>query len=102
MPSRGRIETIVLDAVRLANMARPPHSQLPASPDAPLFGRGSPLDSLGLVALVIDVEDALRDEGLNIDLSDARAMSETRSPFRTVQSLVDYIMSLLDPAGPGQ
>jgi hypothetical protein len=93
MPSRDDIEQLVLNALRLANLSRPPDRQLPVSATAPLFGHGTPLDSLGLVAVVIDVEDALSDNGTPVELSDARAMSQSRSPFRTVPSLVDYIMS---------
>jgi acyl carrier protein len=87
---------MVLEAIRVANLSRPSDRQLPVAPDAPLFGPGTPLDSLGLVALVIDVEDSLRDSGMHVELSDARAMSQTRSPFRTVGSLVDYVMSCLN------
>ena len=38
------------------------------------------LDSLGLVSLLIDIEDSLRDAGIDVMLSDARAMSQKRSP----------------------
>jgi acyl carrier protein len=89
------IQQIVLDAMTGANQARGPHLQLRVEPEAPLFGAGSPLDSLGLVGLLVDIEDALRDRGLDIELSDARAMSQSRSPFRTVAALVEYISASL-------
>ncbi len=95
--TRSDIQRIVLDAMAAANQAREPHLQLTVEPDAPLFGTGSPLDSLGLVGLLVDVEDALREEGVDVELSDARAMSQTRSPFRSVTALVDYIGGLLAP-----
>jgi hypothetical protein len=38
---------------------------------------------------------ALRDRGCPIVLSDERAVSQKRSPFRTVTTLVEYIGSLL-------
>lgn len=64
--------------------------------DTPLFGRESKLDSLGLVTLVIDVEQRLANEfHAEVSLTDEKAMSQTRSPFRDVKSLVDYISSLL-------
>jgi len=74
-----------------ANVARMPDAQLTISPDAPLFGPGSALDSLGLVSLLIDIEDGLRDIGIDVMLSDARAMSQKRSPFRSVAALVAFI-----------
>jgi hypothetical protein len=92
---RSAIETIVLEALRTANLSRPAASQLDVSPNATIFGADSPLDSLGLVALLIDVEEALNDRGAAVTLTDARAMSQTRSPFRGVQPLVDYIGQLV-------
>ena len=89
------IEQIVLDALRNANLARDPSVQLVVAPGAPIFGPDSPLDSLGLVALLLDVEDALPDAGCPAVLSDERAVSQKRSPFRNVATLVDYIGSLL-------
>ena len=89
------IQDIVLAAMGAVNEAREPERQLHIAPDAPLFGPGSPLDSLGLVGMLVDIEDALRDRGVEVELSDARAMSQTRSPFRDVPTLVGYIDGLL-------
>jgi acyl carrier protein len=85
------IRETVLDAMRSANLGRTDSTQLLVSADAPFFGPTSPLDSLGLVALLLDIEEALQERGCAVVLSDERAMSQTRSPFRTVQSLVAYI-----------
>ena len=93
--TRGQIEALVLDALRNANLARDPSAQLAVAPGAPVFGSGSPLDSLGLVALLLDIEDAMRERGVPLVLSDDRAVSQKRSPFRSVTTLVDYIESLL-------
>jgi len=89
------IRDVVLGAMRNANEARDGASQLVVSAEAPIFGPDSPLDSLGLVALLLDVEDALRDRGCPVVLSDERAVSQKRSPFRSVTTLVDYIGTLL-------
>lgn len=92
------IEAVVLDAIRAGNLARDAQDQLEVSPTARIFGRGSPLDSLGLVALLIDVEEGMHRAGQAITLTDDRAMSQTRSPFRSVPALVDYIAGLLGPS----
>jgi acyl carrier protein len=91
----AEIEQIVLDAIRNANKARSPERQLAVDRDAPLFGSGSPLDSLGLVALVIDIEEAFADRGIALSLTDERAMSQHRNPFRTVSVLTAHISTLL-------
>lgn len=87
----AEILAVVLQALRTTNLARDPASQLMVSPDAPVFGPGSPLDSLGLLTLLLDVEEDLQHAGCPVRLSDDRAMSQKRSPFRSVESLVEYI-----------
>jgi acyl carrier protein len=96
--NQDRILEIVLATMRSANLGRTEQQQLEVSPTAPLFGAPSPLDSLGLVALLMDIEEAFAVEGTPIILSDERAMSQRNSPFRDVPSLVRYIATL---AGQG-
>ena len=61
-----------------------------------LIGRRSILDSLGLVSLIVTVEQKLSEAyGIIITIADERAMSQERSPFRTVGTLVDYIILLI-------
>jgi acyl carrier protein len=93
--ARADIENVVLEAIRVTNLSRESKHQLEATIDSVLYGPGSPLDSLGLVSLLIEVEEGLRDLGVEVTLSDERAMSQRHSPFRSVTSLVDYIVQLL-------
>ncbi|BAI79865.1 conserved hypothetical protein [Deferribacter desulfuricans SSM1] len=61
-----------------------------------LYGVDGVLDSLALVTLITDLEEKISEEfGKNITLADERAMSQRRSPFRDVKSLVEYIEILL-------
>ena len=85
------IQTTILTAMESINMAREPDEQLEIGPEAPIFGPDSKLDSLGLVSLLIDIEDSFADQGIEISLSDERAMSQQRSPYRDVSTLVAYI-----------
>lgn len=93
--TREEIQELVLAAMAGVNASRDADQQLQVAADALVFGPGSPLDSLGLVGLLVDIEDALRDEGHDVSLSDSRAMSQSRSPFRSVPTLVAYIDELL-------
>jgi acyl carrier protein len=69
--------------------------QLAFAPETPLFGDGAPLSSLDLVMLLVEIEDRLADRfGLERSLSDDRAMSQQRSPFRTIGTLTDYLAAL--------
>ena len=88
------IREVVLKAMRNANEARDAASQLAIAADAPIFGPDSSLDSLGLVGLLLDIEEGLQEIGCEVVLSDERAVSQKRSPFRSVQSLVSYVSTL--------
>ena len=87
----AKIEAIVLDAMRNLNLGREADEQIEVGPKAIIFGPGGGLDSMSLVALVVDIEEALQDAGYNVILNDARAMSQTQSPFRDVPALVAFI-----------
>ena len=92
---RQAIVDIILRALESTNASRDAQQQLEVSATAPIFGTASPLDSLGLVALLIDIEEAFADRGHTVVLSDERALSQKRSPFRDVASLATYIEQLL-------
>jgi acyl carrier protein len=77
------------------------HGAVPLPPqvdgDTPLFGRQGLLDSMGLVTLVIAVEQAIEDElGVSVSLADAKALSQRASPYRTVGSLATYAGGLIE------
>jgi acyl carrier protein len=57
-----------------------------------LLGR---LDSLGLVTLVVDLEERLEDElDLPVSLATEHALSRRHSPFRTVGTLTAYVLEV--------
>jgi acyl carrier protein len=93
-PTNDAILAVILQAMRNTNLARNAESQLSVTPDAAIFGPASPLDSLGLLTLLLDIEEDMQAAGTPVQLSDDRAMSQTRSPFRSVATLVDYISRL--------
>jgi acyl carrier protein len=62
-----------------------------------LIGRRAVLDSLGLVTMIVNIEQKLSDgNGISVTIADERAMSQEKSPFRTVQTLSDYVSLLVD------
>lgn len=64
--------------------------------ETPLLGAGRVVDSIGLVTLIVDVENRVAEEvGKSISLMDDRAMSQSKSPFRTVGSLAEYLQLLV-------
>lgn len=59
--------------------------------DTALIGRKAVVDSIGLVNLIVDIESRLSDADHEISLLSEKAMSQTNSPFRNVQTLTDFI-----------
>lgn len=75
---------------------------IPKSKDTVLFGNDGFLDSLGLVTLIVAVEQNLRDElDISVTLADEKAMSQKVSPFRTIETLADYIIKLVEEQNNG-
>ena len=62
-----------------------------------LFGKDGALDSMGLVTLIVAVEQAIEDRfDTTAALADDKAMSQAKSPYRTIASLADYAASQID------
>ena len=62
-----------------------------------LIGSKAVLNSLGLVSLIVDIEQKLSDDyEISVTIADDRAMSQEKSPFRTVGSLAEYISVLIN------
>jgi acyl carrier protein len=69
---------------------------LAKSADTVLFGKSGSLDSLGLVNLIVAVEQGLEETfEASLTLADERAMSQKNSPFRNVNALAEYVDVLL-------
>jgi len=92
MPSHDSIRVLILRRLTLlgAELGKPELGQ--ATDDTHLLGGQSPLDSIGLVTLIADLEgDIQREFGKSVTLADEKAMSRTLSPFRKVGTLVEYV-----------
>lgn len=90
------IKEVVIGALELTNQSRSAEMQVPITPETILFGQNGHLDSMALVALLLDIEDALLETGVEISISDEKAMSQANSPFKDIESLTDYVFSRLE------
>ena len=90
------VQKVVYDSIDELNQQLSEDDRLIKSLDTKIFGSNSKLDSLGLVSLIVMVEQNIEDEfSVVLTLADERAMSQKNSPFRTLGSLIDYIEILL-------
>ena len=97
MSNSDRVMELIFDAIDEINNQLSTEEQLPKTAESPLFGSSSKLDSIGLVNLIVSIEQRLEEElDLQLTLADEKAMSQKNSPFRTVSTLVEYIIHLID------
>ena len=65
-----------------------------------IVGEGAVLDSLGVVSLIVEIEQRLEQEyEVAVTLASERAMSQRSSPFRTVGVLADYMVTTIEEDG---
>lgn len=96
MITRDKITQLVFRAIDDINQSLPAEQKVTKSNETILFGKGSNLDSLGLVNLIVATEQIIEEEfGETIVLANEKAMSQSNSPFKTVELLVDYITLLM-------
>ena len=96
MKKRKTIENTIINAVKEINERLPKEQQISKTSKTVLFGKGGQLDSLGLVNLLVIIEQNIEEDfDVIITIADERAMSQKHSPFRTIGTMADYINMLL-------
>jgi acyl carrier protein len=95
MMTRDELITLILNAIR--EFTELPDAEFDTLDETTrLIGENHILDSLGLVSVLMDVEQQVNEQlDVEIMIADERAMSQQRSPFRSVESLADYVLMLL-------
>ena len=97
----GKLAELVLRTVDEVNEELELGDRMRISSDtsAVLYGSGATIDSITLVSLVVAVEENLRRElGVSVTLANEKAMSMERSPFLTLESLIDYLGVVVEEA----
>ena len=95
MKAKNKIIEIIYTSIDEINLQS--DSNIPKDINSRLFGQESSLDSLGLVNLIVAIEEAVNEKfDVAISIVDEKAMSQVRSPFRTVDSLAEYIIILIE------
>ena len=80
-----------LQEVFAQNGTPPPDS---INEDTVLVGNDPVLDSMGVVQLIVEVEQRVEQgHGVALTLANDKAMSQKNSPFRTVGVLADHVVA---------
>lgn len=95
MSDEERVRGLVAEAIAELNQQLPPRQRLDVVGEAPLYGDGGPLDSLGLVNLIVGVEEKVTAAfGHTPNLADETLLAGP-DPFRTVNALVAHVTAAL-------
>ena len=92
-----KIEKIIIDTLKELNEELENEYFINPNSKTKLYGGNGAMDSLALVSFIADLEDKISDEfEKDIILADEKAMSQRTSPFRSVETLTNYIQKLLE------
>jgi D-alanine--poly(phosphoribitol) ligase subunit 2 len=93
---KEKIQQKVYNSIDTLNLELDGDERIEKSLTTALFGSGSKLDSLGLINLIVAIEQDIEDEfETSITIADERALSQEQSPFRSIGSLIDYLDMIL-------
>ena len=96
MQDASAARQIVFDVIDRMNHDFPEQEGLDKSLSTVLSGPGGTLDSLGLVDLLMRIQEAILEHyDVPVAVADEQVLSSQESPLRTVESLVQHVEGLL-------
>ncbi len=91
--TKNDILEAIFRAVDDSNKLAPPGAQLTKESSTILLGEGGVLDSLGLISLIVAVEEVLKNDlGLQAIVLDEEALADPDGPYRTIDALANWIL----------
>ncbi len=94
MIDRNQAIEAIYAAVDELNTQLAAGQHLEKNTDAHLIGDTSPLDSLGLINLLVAVEQVLAERhGTSVQLLDENLFGETDGPYQTLGTLADFAVN---------
>ncbi len=85
---------VIFRAIDDANKLATPEAQLVKESSAVLLGEGGVLDSLGLITLIVAIEEKLQND-LNVQaiVLEEDALADPEGPYRTIETLANWILT---------
>jgi acyl carrier protein len=94
MLTRDQAYNIVLASLREVFEQGGMNAPATLTEETVLVGNEAVLDSIGVVQLIVEVEQRVEGEhGVSITLANDKAMSQRNSPFRSVGVLTDHVVA---------
>ena len=90
-----RCKAVLVELLQQAVDLEAEGESAPVDRSTPLIGPKAVVSSLGLVSFIADAEIMVAEEhGVEVTLVSEDALSRSRSPFSTIETLADYIAEL--------
>lgn len=88
----SKMLNIIYTAIDEVNKQQPPEYVLKKEKDEFLISEESAIDSLGLITLLINIEDKIQNEfDIKLDLVEENLISEQNTPFKTLDGLAKWL-----------
>ena len=101
-PIKDNVRACVYQALDEVNELLLSDDRLPKTPATVLYSNSGGLDSLGLVNLIVAVEQKIfKKMNITLSLVNEESMSQKDSPFYSVETLCAYIAMLISKKSPG-
>lgn len=98
-PDRQSVVSMLFEAIDAANQQLPAGKRIEKSEAIALMGPGSPVESLSLMGIVVDLEERLAERyGVDILLADLLGLPLEQNPFRSVGALADDLAARIQAA----
>jgi acyl carrier protein len=92
----GPVLEAIYHTIGVLNGQLPAQKRLPAAPSTVLMGEKGQLDSLGLITLLVTLEDELEATlGRRVKVFDEALLADPKGPLANVGSLADHIVANL-------
>lgn len=102
MIDRSNVYEIVLESLNEVFVQAGTPAPDNITEDSVLVGADAILDSLGVVSLIVEVEQRLEGRfNVSVTLANDKAMSQKNSPFRTVRVLTDHVLATAAESAEG-
>ena len=97
MIEKDKISEVIFDAIDELNEQLPEEQRLEKNLDTILIGEDGKIDSLGLVNLIVLIEQKIEEDfGIYISLADESDTSREGNPFDNIKNLQLHIFFLLE------
>ena len=91
--TKGELIDTIFRAIDEINKLSPPESQLHKDPSTILLGETGALDSLGLINLIVAIEERIHnDHGIQVIVLEEDALASPEGAYRSIDTLAVWIL----------